>query len=150
MRSSLARAAAALLVLQFLHGLAPSEPGQEESGAGLVLGLLGLVASGVALTAVLRGWERAPEVVALVGGAIAAGFVAYHATPWATSVTNPYWGDGSATGLQWLTVVAVLAACGAAVALGLNAARPASGAGSRPLQEVEGNGWVEGASSDVR
>ena len=119
----MAQAAGALLALQVLHGLAPAQEGQEEAGIGLVLGLLGLAAAGLALTAALRRWDRAPDLLALTGAGIALGFVAYHGTPWASSVTNPYWGDGAATGLQWLTVLAVLVGCGVAVRLGLGRAR---------------------------
>jgi hypothetical protein len=98
----------ALLVAQVLHGLAPADAEAEENAVGLVLGVLGLLATIVLVVSAVRRSPRAQTLLLLVPGSITVGFLAYHGLPFASSVTNPYWGDGSATGLQWATVVVVV------------------------------------------
>lgn len=108
-------AGGALLATQVVHGLAPASEGQEENAVGLVLGLLGVVATGVAIGAAVKRRPQAPGLLTLVSIAVGVGFVAYHGLPFDTAVTNPYWGDGTATGAQWATVVIVLLAAAVCV-----------------------------------
>jgi hypothetical protein len=109
-RNQLLLAAVALVVTQVVHGAVPGD-GEEEAWLGLVLGALGLLASIVVLVGLVRNAPWASWFAALTGATIAVGFVLYHGLPFKSSLNNPYWGsEGSATGWQWLTVVAVLAA----------------------------------------
>lgn len=107
----LAPALTSLFVLQFLHGLAPAPEDQPVEGGwtGLIGGVVFLVATAVAWYWVRRGDERGRSLAYVLGLAIPAGFVLYHAAWFSTPLTNPYWGDGSATLLQWISVVAVMA-----------------------------------------
>lgn len=107
----LAPALTALFVLQFLHGLAPPPADQPAEGGwtGLVGGVAFLVATAVAWYWVRRGDDRGRPLAHFLGYAIPLGFVLYHGSFISTPLTNPYWGDGSATLLQWVSVVAVMA-----------------------------------------
>lgn len=116
-KTRLAPALTALFVLQFLHGLAPApEDASPEGGwTGLIGGLGFLLATAVVWHWVRRDDRRGRSLAFSLGLAIPLGFVLYHGAWFNSPVTNPYWGDGSATGLQWLSVVAV-GLCGLYVA----------------------------------
>ena len=105
----LAPALAALFVFQFLHGLAPAPDDAPTEGGltGLIGGAGFLIATTVAWYWARRGDERSRSLALGLGLAIPIGFVLYHGAWFTSPVTNPYWGDGSATGLQWASVVAV-------------------------------------------
>lgn len=100
---------AALFVLQFLHGLAPAPDGASDEGGltGLIGGAGFLIATAVAWYWARRGDRRARSLAVFLGLGIPTGFLLYHGAWFNSAVTNPYWGDGSATGLQWASVVAV-------------------------------------------
>jgi hypothetical protein len=101
-------AAWVLLASQVVHGLTPADT-EAEGYAGLVGGLILLVATMAAIVGLRTGrsWAR-PSLLA-TGLAVAIGFVAYHATPVTSPVTNPYIGEpvGPAA---WITVVLSIAA----------------------------------------
>ncbi|MBI2170143.1 MAG: hypothetical protein HYU28_11700 [Actinobacteria bacterium] len=102
---------ALLTVLQFLHGLAPAPEGASEEGGltGFIGGIGFLLATGVAAGAAAAGRDWARSLARLLGLAIPIGFVLYHGAWFNSPVTNPYWGDGSATGWQWATLPPVMA-----------------------------------------
>lgn len=108
----LTAALAALAVFQFLHGLAPApESAPEEGGfTGFVGGIGFLVATVVAIVAVQRRAEWGRPLARLLGVAIPTLFVLYHGAWFTSPITNPYWGDGSATGWQWATLPPVMLA----------------------------------------
>ncbi len=125
-------AAAALPVLQIVHGIVPGPEGQVEGAFGKVIGTIGTTLGFLALLAVLRGWPGATRLVRIAGAGVPLAFILYHALPLETVVSQPYWGDGAASLAQWLTVFAVIAA-GAWMILESRAARvplPAPTAGS--------------------
>lgn len=105
----LAAVLAALFVFQILHGAAPSPPDAPEEGAlaGTIGGLGFIAMTGVAWFGVRKGRDRARRLAGVVGLAIPIGFVLYHGAWFDSPITNPYWGDGSASGWQWASVVAV-------------------------------------------
>lgn len=100
---------AALFVFQFLHGLAPApEDAPTEGGfTGLIGGVGLLIATAVAWYWVRQSDDRGRRLARFLGIVIPTGFVLYHGAWFTAPITNPYWGDGSATGWQWATVVAV-------------------------------------------
>jgi hypothetical protein len=100
----------ALFAFQFLHGLAPAPDGAAEDGSltGLIGGAGFLLATGLAWFWVRRSDDRGRRLARFVGVAIPVGFVLYHAAWFTSPVTNPYWGDGSATVWQWLSLPAVM------------------------------------------
>ena len=116
----LAPALAALFVLQFLHGLAPAPEGVADDGSltGLIGGAGFLIATAVAWFWARRGDERGRSLAVFLGLGIPIGFALYHGAWFTSPITNPYWGDGSATGWQWASVVAVAVAGLATAALG--------------------------------
>jgi hypothetical protein len=115
-------AAWALLVAQVVHGLTPSDT-DAEGYAGLVGGLVLLVATMAAILGLRRGRPWAHILLLGTGLAVAVGFVLYHATPVSSPVTNPYIGEPAGPA-AWITVVVSIAA-------GLWAAHEARA--SRPL-----------------
>ena len=127
----LAPALAALFVLQFPHGLAPAPDDAPTEGGltGLIGGAGFLIGTAVAWYWTRRGDERGRSLAVALGLAIPIGFVLYHGAWFTSPVTNPYWGDGSATGLQWASVVAVgvvgLAVAAVATRQGVREVEPA-------------------------
>ena len=102
--------AVALLVTQVVHGAVPVE---EENPDGSVLGLyVGLLLLVLTVAAVVGLVQRRPygrPLGAWTGLAVAAGFVAYHAVPWTSPLTNPYLGQPVGVP-AWLSVVAAVGA----------------------------------------
>lgn len=120
-------AAWALLVTQIVHGLTPADTSAEGS-VGTVAGGLLLIATAVGIFALRLGAPWAARLVGVIGLVVALGFVAYHATPVHSPVTNPYIGEPA--GLPaWLTVALSVAAGAWAVwaALRSRTARPSPG-----------------------
>ena len=107
--SRLVWATTALVVLQIVHGFIPGDA-EEEQGWGLYFGLFALIAALTALFGVLRRRSWGPTLSAPNGVLTGAGFLVYHGLPEQMVWNNPYWGDGSGTVLQWLSVWAVVAA----------------------------------------
>jgi hypothetical protein len=98
----------ALLVTQVIHGLTPADT-DAEGYAGLVGGLILLIATMAAILGLRRGAPWAHRLLFITGLTVAAGFVAYHATPVKSPITNPYIGEPA--GLPaWITVILTIAA----------------------------------------
>lgn len=97
--------AVALVVTQVVHGAVPVADDHPESGGltGTVVGGILLLLSVVAVVGLLQRRPYGRPIAAWVGLAVAVGFVAYHAVPWATPVTNPYLGQPTGAP-AWITV----------------------------------------------
>lgn len=101
-------AAWALAVAQVVHGFTPADT-EAEGYVGLVGGLFLLVAALAGVYGLRTGRLWAPDVVRWTGLAVVVGFVAYHAVPWKSPLTNPYVGEpvGAAA---WVSVLVAIAA----------------------------------------
>lgn len=108
MNSRLAGAAAALLVIQVIHGAIPAET-SSEGYVGAVVGAALIIASIVGLVGAVRGRSWAAPVIGIAGAVVAIGFLLYHVSPWHTPVTNPYFGEDKIGLLQWTPVVLAIA-----------------------------------------
>ena len=108
MNNRLALAAAALLVIQVVHGAIPAET-SSEGYVGAITGALLIVASIVGLVGATRNRPWAPLVVGATGAFVAIGFLLYHVTPWHTPMTNPYFGEDEIGLLQWAPVILAIA-----------------------------------------
>lgn len=112
MTKRLSWALVALFVTQFVHGLAP--PPEDAPAEGGLVGFVGgvgfMLATALAWFLVRRGDERGRRLARFLGIAIPVGFLLYHGAWFTSEITNPYWGDGSATGWQWATLPLVVAA----------------------------------------
>jgi hypothetical protein len=106
----LSLALAGLFAFQFLHGLAPPPDDAPDEGGftGLVGGVFFLLATMLAWYWVRRSDERGPRLALALGIAIPVGFLLYHGAWFTSPVTNPYWGDGEASGWQWASLVPVM------------------------------------------
>ena len=104
MRNRLVALAAALLAIQVIHGAIPAET-DAEGYVGLVGGLLLLIASIAALVGLVQGKQWAPRLLGLTGLIVAVGFILYHALPFKSPATNPYFGEDKIGLLQWTPVV---------------------------------------------
>ncbi|MEY2476601.1 MAG: hypothetical protein QOG87_1916 [Actinomycetota bacterium] len=91
-RNHLVALAAALLAIQVIHGAIPAET-DAEGYVGLVGGLILLVASITALVGLVQGTPWAPKLLGVTGLTVAVGFVLYHALPFHSPATNPYFGE---------------------------------------------------------
>lgn len=113
MRAGVERAAWALVVVQLVHGFTPAET-EAEGYVGLIGGLALLVAAAVAAVGFRLGRSWAAPLTGWTGLLIAVGFTLYHAVPFHSPLTNPYFGEpvGAAA---WISV-------GLAVAVGAWAA----------------------------
>lgn len=122
-------AAWALFAAQLVHGLTPADTASE-GWTGTVVGGALLVASAVAIFALRAGTPWAARLAGTTGVAVAVGFVAYHATPVRSPVTNPYLGEPVGWP-AWASVVLAVAAAGWAAAesgvLRSRTARPSPG-----------------------
>jgi hypothetical protein len=96
------KAAWALVIVQVVHGLTPAET-EAEGSVGLVGGLALLVAAMVAVVGFRSGRSWATPLTGWTGLIIAVGFTLYHAVPFQSPVTNPYFGEpvGAAA---WMSV----------------------------------------------
>lgn len=103
--------ALALLVTQVVHGAVPVDENkvESESAVGFYVGILFILLTVAALVGIVRGARFGPPLAAWTGLAVAAGFVAYHAVPWTSAVTNPYLGEPVGAP-AWLSVIAAVAA----------------------------------------
>lgn len=99
-----------LVATQVVHGFIPAET-EAEGYAGAVGGLVLLVASLTAVYGLRTATPWAPTLLAVTGAAVAVGFVAYHATPVRSPLTNPYLGEP--VGVPAWIGVAVAVASGA-------------------------------------
>jgi hypothetical protein len=108
--SSLQAAAVALVVTQVVHGFVPADT-ESEGYVGAVVGLVLLVASLAAVYGLRLGRRWAPRLAGWTGLAVAVGFVAYHATPVRSPVTNPYVGEPVGAP-AWISVALAVAAGG--------------------------------------
>jgi hypothetical protein len=104
MNSRLTAAAVALLVIQVIHGAIPADT-SSEGYVGAVVGAVLVVASIVGIVGAVRNRPWAAPLIGLTGAFVAVGFLLYHATPWHTPVTNPYFGEDKIGALQWTPVV---------------------------------------------
>ena len=109
--------AALLLAAQLVHVVvsATSTSFEEEADGGegaigLPVGLLFVIANIVVLVGLRRDRAWAPSATALVGFAVAVGFVLYHGSPFSSWATNPYWGTAGI--IDWLGVAVCLVAGG--------------------------------------
>lgn len=101
-------AAWALAATQVAHGLTPADT-ESEGYVGAVVGLVLLVLSLAAIYGLRQGRPWAPRLLLGTGAAVAIGFVAYHATPWRSPVTNPYFGEPVGAP-AWISVAVTVAA----------------------------------------
>ena len=104
MRNRLVGLAAALLAIQVIHGAIPADT-DAEGYVGLVGGLLLLIASIAALVGLVQGKPWAPRLLGVTGLIVAVGFILYHALPFKSPATNPYFGEDGIGLLQWAPVV---------------------------------------------
>lgn len=102
--------AGALLAAQLLHGAVPGPDEADGSPVGPVVGLVLLLAAAAATLGAARnaGWAR--PLLRGTGGAVAVGFLLYHAVPVSSALTFPYWGRPDVGPVQWLPVLAAIAA----------------------------------------
>lgn len=108
-----------LTVLQVLHLLDGLRTDPSATFPRIIFepqAIAGVGGSIVALVLVARGhaWGRPLAILSAV--LVSLGFAIVHGLPFSSELTTPYWGEGSADGLQWLGVVAIWA-CSAVVVL---------------------------------
>ena len=101
-------AAWALLVTQVAHGFTPAET-EAEGYAGAVGGLILLVATMAAIFGLRSARPWGAPLTVWTGGAVAIGFVLYHAVPVSSPVTNPYVGEPVGAP-AWISVALAVAA----------------------------------------
>jgi drug/metabolite transporter (DMT)-like permease len=116
-RTRLEASAWALLALQVVHGFTPADT-EAEGYVGLVGGLALLLATMVAIAGIRRGRAWAPSLTGITGAVVAVGFVLYHALPFKSPVTNPYFGEPVGAP-AWISVALCIAAGAWAVYEGL-------------------------------
>lgn len=97
-------AAASLLAIQVIHGGVPAET-TSEGYVGAVVGAALIISSIVGLVGATTGKAWAPRVIGVTGLIVAIGFILYHATPWHSPVTNPYFGEDKIGIVQWIPVI---------------------------------------------
>lgn len=100
-----------LLVTQVVHGAVPVDENkvESESALGFYGGILLLLLTVAAVVGILQRRPYGRPLAAWTGLVVAAGFVAYHAVPWTSAVTNPYLGEPVGAP-AWLSVGAAVAA----------------------------------------
>ena len=106
--SRLDGAAWALFGTQMIHGLTPADT-SSEGDVGAVVGGALLIASALAIYALRAGLPWGARLTGATGLVVAVGFVAYHATPVHSPVTNPYVGE-PAGAPAWISVALAVAA----------------------------------------
>lgn len=97
-----------LLVTQVVHGFVPADT-EAEGHVGAVGGLLLLIATMAAILGLRTRRRWAPPLAGWTGLIVAVGFVAYHAVPVRSPVTNPYLGEPVGAP-AWISVAAAVAA----------------------------------------
>ena len=102
--------AGALLVAQLVHGVVPAPNEAGSSPVGPVVGLVLLLAAAAATLGAVAGVGWARPLLRSAGWAVAVGFLLYHAVPVTSVVTFPYWGRPDVGLVQWLPVLAAVAA----------------------------------------
>jgi hypothetical protein len=97
--------AVALVVTQVVHGAVPVDDNHPENEGltGLVVGGILLLLSVAAVVGILQRRPYGRPMAAWTGLAVAVGFVAYHAVPWTSVVSNPYLGVPTGPA-AWATV----------------------------------------------
>lgn len=115
-------AAGLLVVTQVIHAMTPADT-ESEGDVGLVVGLVLLSLSLAAWYGFLQDRDWAGPVLGWTGAVVAVGFVAYHATPWKSPVTNPYVGE-SVGAAAWISVALSVAAGAWAAYVGLKRTAP--------------------------
>ena len=102
--------AAVLLVTQVVHGAVPVEEDNPEGSAlGFYVGILLLVLTVAAVVGLVQRRPYGRPLATWTGLAVAIGFVAYHAVPWTSPLTNPYLGQPVGVP-AWLSVIAAVTA----------------------------------------
>lgn len=103
--------AVALLVTQVVHGAVPVDEAkvESESAVGFYVGIALILLTVAALVGLVQRRPYGRPLAAWTGAAVAAGFVAYHAVPWTSAVSNPYLGQPVGVP-AWLSVLAAVAA----------------------------------------
>ena len=103
--------AAALVATQVIHVLAPvdEDKPESESWLGLPVGGILLLLSTIALVGIVQHRSYGRPIAAWSGLAVALGFIAYHAVPWSSVISNPYLGEpvGPAA---WISVILAVGA----------------------------------------
>lgn len=107
---ALALPAGALLGAQLVHGAVPGPDEVGSSPVGPVVGLVLLLTAAVATVGAARGTGWARPLLRYTGAAVAVGFLLYHAVPVTSALTFPYWGRSDVGPMQWLPVLAAIAA----------------------------------------
>lgn len=103
--------AVALVVTQVIHGATPVDENHVDSEGplGLIVGGLLLALSVAAVVGLVQRRDYGRPLAAWTGLAVAVGFVAYHASPWANWFTNPYLGKPVGAP-AWISVAVAIAA----------------------------------------
>ncbi|MEX2294366.1 MAG: hypothetical protein WD691_11315 [Acidimicrobiales bacterium] len=101
--------ALALLVAQVVHGVVPVDENkvESESALGFYGGLLLLLLTVAAVVGLAQSMSYGRPLATWTGLVVAVGFVAYHAVPWSSPVTNPYLGEPVGVP-AWLSVAAAV------------------------------------------
>jgi hypothetical protein len=95
------------VAVQVIHAFVPAQTAAE-GDLGSILGILALAASIAALVGVIQGREWGRRLLGLTGGAVAIGFLLYHALPIRSSLTNPYFGEPEVGLAQWAPVIGAI------------------------------------------
>ena len=109
-RRALALPAGALFVAQLVHAAVPGPDEAGSSPVGPVVGLVLLAGSAAATLGAAAGAGWARPLLRSTGWAVAVGFLLYHAVPVTSVLTFPYWGRPDVGPVQWLPVLAAIAA----------------------------------------
>ncbi len=94
-RDTMTWPAIALVASQVVHGVIPVDKHHvnNEGYTGLVVGAILLALSVAALMGIVQHRPYGRPMAAWTGVAVAVGFVAYHAVPWTSIISNPYLGQ---------------------------------------------------------
>ena len=99
----------ALTAAQVFHGAAPGAETEGGSAVGFYGGILLLLAALVATVGAAFKARFAARLAVITGSIVAVGFVLYHALPFKSPLTNPYWGE-SVSAIAWSSVFVSIAA----------------------------------------
>jgi heme/copper-type cytochrome/quinol oxidase subunit 3 len=97
--------AIALVVTQVVHGAVPVDENhpENEGYTGLVVGGIFLLLSVIAVVQLAQHRPSGRALAGWTGLAVGVGFVAYHAVPWTSAISNPYLGQPVGAP-AWITV----------------------------------------------